>query len=815
MKKLLLSLALLPFMASAQNYVKTDITDLSTGDVVVIVDQTSNLALANDGGATKATRGKVVNVTLTDDKNEITFADAATAATGEFTIEVTGTDYKFNAGGSDYLYVISDNNGVCVGTGDDNTFTWTTDGYLKSKSNARYLGVYNNQNWRSYTSVNSNIRETVTAFYKKVMAPAAVKTPAFSVEAGTIDAGTEVAISCETEGANIYYTLDGTEPTSASTVYSAPIAINESCTLNAIAELNGDYSYIASATYTVVPVYATLDEVVKLENGVSFKYTGELSVTYVDGPYVYVYDPVSKVQSLIYKANLGLDKGQVIKGGWAGKVSIYQGLFEIVPDALEVVEGATATLPEAIKVTAQNVETYIATDYINNYMVLTGVELTEAINAKKSYTVTIGDKNVTIYNTFERVAEPGKYNIEGFLSNHTSGLQFVPVTFNELKPWAITTEYTCEYAILDLTLLTGNATIAEGEDVITLTLEGEETPLTSTRDLLVVNESDSHSPIVGYALDAKIDQSGFYTLHVPAGFFVNADGVGNEEYTETLELEGNVVWVTFPENGLRLITDAMETIGVIEQTEETVFSSDMQIGNDGEDTYFFLAQNCELEDLENQVYGSINPMDDVPEADQITAPLNNFANTEFPFMVKGGYYNVTVQWNSPNPVIIFTKTEKKADEMVMPEKLYLMGWYVNELTLEGKVFSAKNVSITSAKEKLYFNASGDEGDYEYGLADVNTTIAVGEAYTLVSKGEPFTIAAGKYDVTVDWNGSAPIVTFTEPANPASTMNIYWDNSDTNWIGTPIFIYANENAYEEIMPNKDLTPEGYYEYTIPT
>jgi hexosaminidase len=37
------------------------------------------------------------------------------------------------------------------------------------------------------------------------------------------------------DNAPIYYTTDGTEPTKASTAYSAPIKISESCTLNAIA----------------------------------------------------------------------------------------------------------------------------------------------------------------------------------------------------------------------------------------------------------------------------------------------------------------------------------------------------------------------------------------------------------------------------------------------------------------------------------------------------------------------------------------------------------------------------------------------------
>ena len=45
-----------------------------------------------------------------------------------------------------------------------------------------------------------------------------VATPAFSVASGAVNSGTSVTISCATEGAKIYYTTDGNEPTASSTV---------------------------------------------------------------------------------------------------------------------------------------------------------------------------------------------------------------------------------------------------------------------------------------------------------------------------------------------------------------------------------------------------------------------------------------------------------------------------------------------------------------------------------------------------------------------------------------------------------------------
>jgi hypothetical protein len=77
-------------------------------------------------------------------------------------------------------------------------------------------------------------------------------TPTFSPGDGTEFYGSQsVTISCATSGATIYYTTDGTTPTTSSSVYSAPISISETTTIKAIATANGyTTSSVASATYT-------------------------------------------------------------------------------------------------------------------------------------------------------------------------------------------------------------------------------------------------------------------------------------------------------------------------------------------------------------------------------------------------------------------------------------------------------------------------------------------------------------------------------------------------------------------------------------
>ncbi|HWL25754.1 MAG TPA: chitobiase/beta-hexosaminidase C-terminal domain-containing protein [Ureibacillus sp.] len=70
---------------------------------------------------------------------------------------------------------------------------------------------------------------------------------------GTIPAGTNVTLSTSTVGADIYYTTDGTDPTvETGQLYVAPIAINETTTIKAIAVKDGlSNSVVSQYNYTV------------------------------------------------------------------------------------------------------------------------------------------------------------------------------------------------------------------------------------------------------------------------------------------------------------------------------------------------------------------------------------------------------------------------------------------------------------------------------------------------------------------------------------------------------------------------------------
>ena len=72
-----------------------------------------------------------------------------------------------------YLYSTSSNNGIRQGTGENRDWVVDTEsGYLKNVALSRYVGVYNNQDWRSYTSVHANIAGQTLGFWKLSTVPA-------------------------------------------------------------------------------------------------------------------------------------------------------------------------------------------------------------------------------------------------------------------------------------------------------------------------------------------------------------------------------------------------------------------------------------------------------------------------------------------------------------------------------------------------------------------------------------------------------------------------------------------------------------------
>jgi hypothetical protein len=161
------------------------------------------------------------------------------------------------------------------------TIYYTTDGSTPTTASAVYTApiiVTANQTIRAFAAdagLTSSAAVSSAYTIGKVVA-----TPTFSVPAGSYTNTQSVTISDITPGATIYYTTNGTTPTTASTKYTAAISVSASETLEAIAVATGDTnSAVATAAYTIGNPIATLVATASGTNVVTIPVDGESAFT--------------------------------------------------------------------------------------------------------------------------------------------------------------------------------------------------------------------------------------------------------------------------------------------------------------------------------------------------------------------------------------------------------------------------------------------------------------------------------------------------------------------------------------------------------
>ena len=84
----------------------------------------------------------------------------------------------------------------------------------------------------------------------------APETPVAEPAAGIYKSEQTVSLTCETEDAEIFYTLDGSRPTETATPYSSPILVDQTMTIRAIAIKDDIKSEILTASYAIAAVNA-------------------------------------------------------------------------------------------------------------------------------------------------------------------------------------------------------------------------------------------------------------------------------------------------------------------------------------------------------------------------------------------------------------------------------------------------------------------------------------------------------------------------------------------------------------------------------
>lgn len=109
-----------------------------------------------------------------------------------------------------------------------------------------------------YTNSAANLGGDTYFFYIDIFVKSSevtpvVSLPEFSPASGDYTSAQNVTISCDTEDATIFYTVDGKNPTEESEVYSTPIEVSKTMTIKAFAKKEGmKNSGIATATFKII-----------------------------------------------------------------------------------------------------------------------------------------------------------------------------------------------------------------------------------------------------------------------------------------------------------------------------------------------------------------------------------------------------------------------------------------------------------------------------------------------------------------------------------------------------------------------------------
>ena len=131
------------------------------------------------------------------------------------------------------------------------TIYYTTNGATPTTSSTRYsktLAIPTSQTVKAIAVASGYTNSAVASAQYTLVAA----TPVFSVAAGSYSSAQSVTLSSKTAGTTIYYTTNGSAPTTSSAKYTGAISVSSSTTLNAIAVAkNFNNSSVATAAYTI------------------------------------------------------------------------------------------------------------------------------------------------------------------------------------------------------------------------------------------------------------------------------------------------------------------------------------------------------------------------------------------------------------------------------------------------------------------------------------------------------------------------------------------------------------------------------------
>lgn len=286
------------------------------------------------------------------------------------------------------------------------------------------------KNWIRYNSSSDLFScygsgQSDIALYRKVSETSAVATPVI-----VADDENNVTISCETEGALLYYTIDGSAPTDRSIPYQ-PFSVDRTTTVKAIAYLGEESSAVATLEVKV-PEMMSLAEFLDQKPADKVRVNGPLTVIYQNGDYMYVTDGQGSNVLCFGAVDDVYVNGNTLQYLY-GRYDEFKGLPELAgPVCGPRGEDAGEVEPQTVTSLAD-----MSRYALNSYLTLGAVGISGVKENNAVFTDSDGNTYNAYLNSNYGVAYPDdqtvRYYVTGFTSVYSNdkdvSLQFTPVSF--------------------------------------------------------------------------------------------------------------------------------------------------------------------------------------------------------------------------------------------------------------------------------------------------------------------------------------------------------------------------------------------------
>lgn len=182
-----------------------------------------------------------------------------------------------------------------------------------------------------FTATNFQVRATKITI--TVGGEVGLLAPNITPASGSYYEDVQVKMTCGTPDAKIYYTTDGTNPTTSSTMYNGaftiPFELGKTVTVKAISAKDGDVSDVKTATYKFeeAPQFG-FGNMFDTPDNTNVTLTYDATVIWQSGNYLYVFDETG--YGLIYgSTGQSYQIGDIIPAGFGGKKTTYKGEPEL------------------------------------------------------------------------------------------------------------------------------------------------------------------------------------------------------------------------------------------------------------------------------------------------------------------------------------------------------------------------------------------------------------------------------------------------------------------------------------------------------